>query len=89
MSFIHHITHSCREAQKLIIQKEEQQPIALVDRLRLKLHIMFCTCCHRFVGQNKFIDKVLKQAGQVPHVHEPMRAEKKQELQQLIDKNMP
>ena len=41
---------NCRQATHLVLQGEDQ-PLGWADRLRLRLHLMICAACPRFVRQ--------------------------------------
>lgn len=40
----------CREATALVLQGEDRR-LSLAERLRLRLHLLICKACTRFVGQ--------------------------------------
>ena len=45
---------NCRQATHLLLQGEDQ-PLGWADRLRLRLHLMICQACPRFVRQVAFM----------------------------------
>lgn len=46
------LTHlvSCKEASRLLSQREERT-LALADRIKLRLHLSVCVACTRFARQ--------------------------------------
>ena len=47
MSLVH---INCREATALVLQGEDRR-LALAERLRLRMHLLICKACPRFVRQ--------------------------------------
>jgi hypothetical protein len=57
---LHGLTHmvSCREASRLLSQREER-PLALAERIKLALHLRACNACTRFARQLALIRDAL------------------------------
>jgi len=57
---LHRLTHlvSCKEASRLLSQREER-PLAAVERIKLALHLRVCVACTRFARQLAFIREAL------------------------------
>ena len=49
---IHRLTHllSCKEASRLLSQAQDR-PLALGERVKLRLHLAVCRACTRFARQ--------------------------------------
>jgi hypothetical protein len=88
MGFIHKITHSCKDAQMYVIKKEQNINIGLKNRLHLHLHVMFCKCCNLFVGQNEFINKLLKTKQKEQNPTNKLSSQKTEEIQKIIEKHL-
>lgn len=54
------LTHlvTCREASRLLSQREEH-PLALADRIKLRLHLSVCVACTRFARQLVVIQRAM------------------------------
>ncbi len=57
---LHRLTHlvSCREASRLLSQREEQR-LAAAERIKLALHLRACEACTRFARQLALIREAL------------------------------
>jgi hypothetical protein len=62
MMLLHRLTHvvSCREASRLLSRREEQ-PLALAERVKLRLHLSACVACTRFARQLALLREALRQ----------------------------
>jgi hypothetical protein len=87
MSILHKITHNCKDAQMLILQEEHGVPLSLKTSLKQWLHILFCRCCNRFVGQNKLINNLMANLDQA-EPQQKMKESKKAEIQNMIDNQL-
>ena len=58
MSLFHNLFYTCEEATKLTIKKSEER-LSVVQRLKLKIHLLACEICRRFEIQNSWIDAQL------------------------------
>ena len=54
------LTHmlSCKEASRLLSQAQDR-PLALGERVKLRLHLVVCTACTRFGRQLAFMRTAL------------------------------
>jgi hypothetical protein len=57
---IRRLTHmlSCKEATRLLSQAQDR-PLALGERVKLRLHLVVCTACTRFERQLAFMRTAL------------------------------
>ena len=51
---------NCREATTLVLLGEERR-LSLSERLALRLHLVICRACPRFVGQVRLMHKAMGQ----------------------------
>jgi hypothetical protein len=49
----------CRQASRLLSQAQEH-PLSAGDRLRLRLHILFCVACKRVEMQLRFLRRAVE-----------------------------
>lgn len=78
---------SCQKATMLLL-KEEEGKLPFSDRLMLKLHLFLCTKCKRFSKQSRFLAQSIENylaRKNATAASSRLSAEKKQELQALID----
>lgn len=50
---------TCREASHLISQQQDA-PLTLGQRWRLRFHLLCCDACRRFVRQAEFLRKAMR-----------------------------
>ena len=69
---IHRLTHllSCKEASRLLSQAQDR-PLALGERVKLRLHLAVCRACTRFARQ-----LALMRGGLLGHRSDGSRASK-------------
>jgi hypothetical protein len=49
----------CKEATLLVEKKLQQQSLPLLQRIGLRLHLLYCIYCRRYAKQSQTIDKHL------------------------------
>jgi hypothetical protein len=49
----------CKEATMLAEQQLQQQPLTLLQRMGLRLHLLYCVFCRRYVKQSRNINQYL------------------------------
>ena len=49
---------SCRELTRLVLAGEDRQ-LGLVERLRIRAHLLACAACPRFVAQARFMRRAV------------------------------
>lgn len=54
---------SCREASRAISQMQDAS-VSLPLYLRLRLHLLFCVACTRFLAQMRFLHAAMRQYRQ-------------------------
>ncbi|MEO5686689.1 MAG: zf-HC2 domain-containing protein [Burkholderiaceae bacterium] len=52
-------TLTCRQATRLMLADEDNE-IALEDRIALQVHVRICFACARFVGQLNFMRRATR-----------------------------
>jgi Putative zinc-finger len=57
---LHRLTHlvSCKEASRLLSQREERR-LSAAERIKLAVHLRLCDACTRFSRQLAFIREAL------------------------------
>lgn len=51
--------HRCREVSHLVL-KSQDQGLRWHERLRVRLHLLFCDACSRFERQMRFMQDSMK-----------------------------
>jgi hypothetical protein len=61
MSILSKLTHrmSCRDVTRLVSQMQDR-PLALSERIRLRLHLLICVACTRFERQMRFMREAMR-----------------------------
>ncbi len=54
------LMHSCRQAAALI-SRALDEPLGLVDRARLKLHLLMCGDCHNVERQTEELHRLVRE----------------------------
>jgi hypothetical protein len=54
------IKPSCREVHRLVSEGMDRK-LSLVERTRMKLHLMMCQACTRFSGQMDLLRRAMRQ----------------------------
>ena len=54
------ITPTCREVHRLVSEGMDRD-LSLVERTRMRLHLMVCVACTRFNGQMDLMRRALRQ----------------------------
>lgn len=49
----------CKEATMLVEKQLQQQSLPLLQRIGLRLHLLYCIYCRRYARQSRAIDKHL------------------------------
>jgi predicted anti-sigma-YlaC factor YlaD len=63
MSVLKQLTDiTCRQAEELL-SKQMDEPLPLVDRVRLEAHLRACSFCTRVGQQMDFIRKAMRRLG--------------------------
>ncbi|MFY0254523.1 hypothetical protein ACDQ55_11265 [Chitinophaga sp. 30R24] len=62
---LHTLLPCCKEAT-MLAEKQLQQPLSGLQRIGLRLHLMYCTFCRRYVKQSGAIDRYLHDYMQQP-----------------------
>lgn len=57
---LHTLMPCCKEAT-MLAEQQQQQPLTRWQRIGLRLHLLFCHYCRRYVKQSKVIDQHLRQ----------------------------
>lgn len=55
----HTLLPCCKEATMLAEQQLQQQRLSFSQRMGLRLHLLYCIFCRRYVKQSRAIDKFL------------------------------
>ncbi|HEY7787774.1 MAG TPA: zf-HC2 domain-containing protein [Casimicrobiaceae bacterium] len=57
----HRLTHlvSCKEVSRLLSQGEDRR-LALMERVKMRLHLRVCVACMRFARQLAFMREALR-----------------------------
>ncbi len=53
---------SCDEAA-LICNKSQYHEASLMEKLKLRLHVLFCSTCSSFTRRNKQLSQLFRKAG--------------------------
>jgi len=56
---LHTLLPCCKEAT-LLVEKQLQQPLPLLQRIGLRFHLLYCYLCSRYAKQSKAIDQQLR-----------------------------
>ena len=52
--------HRCREVTRLVLEGEDRK-LSLPERLAVRLHLLLCDACQRFVAQTQLMRRALQQ----------------------------
>jgi hypothetical protein len=87
MSTVYRLKLTCKEATYLSSKKEEGK-LTFFLQLRLLMHYISCPPCRRFINQCKLLAKKIRRypEGLSEGPAHQLPAEKKQSLQEQIDK---
>lgn len=58
MKYLHKILNNCDEVSLLALRSKEE-PLPLLKRLEVAIHLYYCRCCSNFMKQSKLMDKGL------------------------------
>lgn len=50
---------SCKDASRLLSQREDRALLPF-ERIRLRLHLLFCDACRRFGAQLRFMRRAMR-----------------------------
>jgi hypothetical protein len=59
---------TCREVHRLVSEGMDRD-LSLVERVRMRLHLMVCAACTRFNGQMDLLRRAMRQ---MPPIDEPL-----------------
>jgi len=79
---------TCKEAT-FLISKKQQDKLSLGEQLKLKMHLLMCKYCQRFLNQVSFITKGIKRMRKKIEKQSAgisLTAEQKERLRQKIDR---
>jgi hypothetical protein len=62
---------TCREVHRLVSQGMDRE-LSLVERTRMRLHLMVCTPCTRFNAQMALLRRAMRQAPPPDAADEPL-----------------
>src|SRR3954468_9027712 len=63
----HGLKPTCREVHRLVSEGMDRD-LSLVERARMRLHLMVCQACTRFTGQMNLLRRAMRQ---MPPLDEP------------------
>jgi len=80
---------NCEEAT-FLITKSEVEKLGCIKKIQLKMHLAGCSFCRRFKLQSDIINKSLESLENIKNYneHHHLPAEKKAELQNIIEKSL-
>jgi predicted anti-sigma-YlaC factor YlaD len=61
---------TCREVHRLVSEGMDRE-LSLVERARMRLHLMVCTACTRFSGQMDLLRRAMRQMPPLDEPREP------------------
>ncbi len=60
MSYLSRIFNNCSETCILSLKSKEER-ISLKQKIEMKIHLRFCSCCQNFTRQSDMIDRAMKE----------------------------
>lgn len=65
---IHLVVLSCKKAT-FLIEKSQQQPLWILDRLQLRVHLKICSGCAIYSKQSLLLNSILKKQDSFTSLH--------------------